>query len=80
VFPGGRVFLPGGGAGCVRLLGDFHQALGRASICDMVGVTSQGTRVYLDTLIAFNIIFEMHHAHKIRGFLGHKYEYYGLIT
>lgn len=61
MFAGGGVFVPGGEAGCLRLLGDFHRALGRASICDMVGAAAQGTRVYIYTFIAFKIKFKIHH-------------------
>jgi hypothetical protein len=67
VFPGGGVFVPGGEAWCLRLLGDFHRALGRASICDMVGAVAQGTRVYLYTFIAFKIKLKINHCqHDLR--------------
>lgn len=64
MFPGGGVFVPGGEAGCLRLLGDFHRALGRASICDMVGAAAAGSRAYLYTFIAFKIEFKIHQCQR----------------
>jgi hypothetical protein len=47
VLTGGGVLIPGGGAWCLRLLGDLHQALGRASLCHVVSVRSREARINL---------------------------------
>jgi hypothetical protein len=54
VLAGGSVLIPGSGPGCLWLLGDLHQALGRESLCDVVSGQSRATLVYLCICLLFN--------------------------